>query len=136
MSATPKVAPVKPLPPEAYVRMALVLRAGLVLALAVLLGALVAFLLENPGASSSTILSGNPILGFLSVSGFASGLAAGSVGAYLTLGLVCLVATPIVRVLSGLYYFRRARERTMTAVTFTVFLLLMVGVLVVGPLVR
>jgi uncharacterized membrane protein len=127
---------VKPLPAEAYDRMAIILRAGLGLALSILGGGLVAYLLAHPGASSTSILSSNPILGYLSFGGLASGLASGSIEAILTLGLIVLVAVPITRVLSGLYYFRRAREREMTAITFTVFVLLLVGLLVIGPLVR
>jgi len=127
---------VRALPAEAYIRMTWVLRTGLVLSLAMMGGALVAYLVANPGASSSSILSANPILQYLSLSGLASGLVSGSITAYLTVGLLVLVATPIVRVASGLYYFRRAGERTMTAVTFTVLVLLLVGVLVIGPLVR
>ncbi len=136
MSTASGPSSVVPLPGEAYVRMALVLRTGLVLALAVLTGGVVGFIVSNPSSSTSAVLSANPILPFLTFDGFLSGLGTGSVGAYLTLGLVLLVATPIARVVSGLYYFRRARERTMTAVTFTVLVLLLIGILVIGPLVR
>ncbi|HEY1197661.1 MAG TPA: DUF1634 domain-containing protein [Thermoplasmata archaeon] len=129
-------ASVKPLPNEAYVRMTLVLRVGLGLSLAILVGGLVAYVASHPGATSASVLSGNPILGYLSLPGIASGLASGSVEAFLTLGLVVLVATPIVRVLSGFYYFHRAGERAMTAITLGVFVLLLVGLLVIGPLVR
>ncbi len=101
---------VKPLPDEAYVRMTLVLRVGLGLSLAILAGGLVAYLVAYPGATSATVLSRNPILQYLSFPGLFSGLASGSVEAFLTLGLVVLVATPIVRVLSGFYYFRRGES--------------------------
>jgi uncharacterized membrane protein len=127
---------VKPLPLEAYLRMTFVLRVGLGIALAILGAGIVAFIVENPNASSSSVLSTNPILGYLTLEGLGSGLASGAVGAYLTLGLIVLVATPIVRVLSGFYYFRQAGERTMTAITLAVFGMLIVGLLVVGPLVR
>jgi len=137
-AASPAAEPssVKPLPPEAYVRMAFVLRLGLVLSLAILGGGLVAYVATHPGISSASILSENPILSYLSLGGLASGLASGSIEAYLTLGLVVLVATPIIRVLSGFYYFRRAGERSMTAITLGVFALLLVGLLVIGPYVR
>lgn len=135
-AAIPPHATVKRLPPAAYARMTFVLRVGLGLSLAILGGGLIAYLLSHPGGSSSSVLSGNPILGFLSLQGLASGLGAGNVGAFLTLGLVVLVATPIVRVLSGLYYFRQAGERTMTGITLGVFLLLLVGLLIIGPYVR
>jgi len=124
------------LPDEAYVRMTLVLRVGLGVAVAILLGGIVAYVLANPGASSANVLAHNPILSYLSVPGLGSGLAAGSIGAVLTLGLIVLVATPIVRVVSGLYYFRRVGERAMTAISFAVLVLLLLGLLVIGPFIR
>ncbi|HYB78332.1 MAG TPA: DUF1634 domain-containing protein [Thermoplasmata archaeon] len=124
------------LPDEAYTRMTLVLRLGLGISLAVLLGGLVAYVLAYPGTSSQSVLAHNPILSYLSLSGLGAGLAAGSIGAVLTLGLIVLVATPIVRVVSGLYYFRKVGERAMTAITFTVLVLLLLGLLVIGPHIR
>ncbi len=129
-------APVRELPTEAYVRMVVVLRVGLAAAVAVLLGAILAYALQNPGASLGSILAANPILRYLGVSELAAGLAAGSVPAYLTLGVLLLIATPLLRVLSGMYYFSRGGERTLTAITLTVFVLLLLGLLVIGPLVR
>jgi uncharacterized membrane protein len=127
---------VRELPPEAYVRMVLVLRVGLAAAVAILLGSIIAFAIENPGASLGSILAANPVLRYLGVTELAAGLAAGSVPAYLTLGVAVLIATPLVRVLSGMYYFQRGGERTLTAITLTVFLLLLLGLFVIGPLVR
>ena len=125
-----------PLPDEAYRRMTLVLRVGLGLALVILAGGVLAYLLQNPGATSSSTLGNNPILHYLSFQGLASGLANGSVGAVLTLGLIVLVATPIVRVASGLYYFRQDHERAMAGIAFVVLVLLLLGILVIGPLIR
>lgn len=116
--------------------MTLVLRVGLVASLAVLLAALIAYLLAHPGASSESVIGSNPILQYLGVGGLAAGLATGSIPAYLTLGLLILVATPLVRVLSGFYYFRKDGERPMALITMTVLLLLVLGLLVIGPLVR
>jgi uncharacterized membrane protein len=127
---------VRPLPPEAYQRMTFTLRAGLFLALGILVGGLVAYLVIYPGATSGSVLSENPILSYLSLGGLVSGLASGSVEAYLTLGLVALIATPIVRVLTGFYYFRKAGEGAMTAITLGVFAMLLLGLLVIGPHVR
>jgi uncharacterized membrane protein len=124
------------LPDAAYRRMTLVLRVGLGASLAILVSGLVAYLLVHPSATSSSALSTNPILGYLSVGGLAAGLAAGHIEAYLTLGLLVLLATPIVRVLSGFYYFERGHERTMALVTITVFVLLLFGLFVLGPYVR
>lgn len=124
------------LPDSAYRGMALLLRAGLFVALAILAGALVWYLLVNPSATLASALATNPILGYLGVTGFAHGLASGAPAAYLTLGLLALVATPIVRVASGFYYFRKDGERTMERITFTVLVLLLIGLLVLGPLIR
>jgi uncharacterized membrane protein len=124
------------LAPSAYVWMTRVLRIGLVAAVVLLLGALIAYLIANPGATSGDVLATNPILGYLGISGLAAGLASGQPSAYLTLGLLVLVATPLVRVLSGSIYFERAGERGMTIVTATVLALLLFGLLVLGPLIR
>jgi uncharacterized membrane protein len=116
--------------------MTTVLRAGLALSLLLLGGGVVVYLLENPGLSSSSVLANNPILNYLSWSGLGAGLASGSVSAVLTLGLIVLVATPILRVVSGLYFFGKVGDRTMTAITGTVLMLLLLGILVIGPYVR
>ena len=116
--------------------MTLVLRLGLGVALAILGGGIVAYILANPGATSSSVLSSNPILNYLSFPGLGSGLAAGSIGAVLTLGLIVLVATPILRVVSGLYYFRKVGERAMAGITFAVLVMLLLGLLFIGPHVR
>jgi uncharacterized membrane protein len=123
-------------PPAAYVRMSLVLRVGLLTALLLLGAALATYLVLHPMAMSGPAIASNPILRFLDVPGLVAGLAAGDPVAYLTLGLLVLVATPIVRVASGCYYFRRGRERALTAITFTVVVLLLVGLLLVGPYIR
>jgi uncharacterized membrane protein len=132
---TPALPPPR-LPPEARQRMTLVLRAGLLLSFTILTGALAAYLLTHPGATSESALATNPILGFLSLSGLVHGLLAGQAEAYLTLGLLVLLATPILRVVTGAYYFRQDRERTMFAITVTVLVLLLLGLFVIGPLLR
>jgi uncharacterized membrane protein len=126
--------PARPeLPPAAYARMTLVLRLGLVIAVLVLIGALAVYLAGHPGATSGDAIAHNPILGYLGLIGLARGLASGAPAAFLTLGLLVLVATPIVRVVSGLYYFERNGERTMSTVALAVLVLLLVGLLVIGP---
>ncbi len=116
--------------------MARLLRVGLAISLAWLIGSLLMFLLRNPSETSAQAIGSNPILSFLSAGGLVGGLAAGNPSAYLTLGLLALVATPIVRVASGLYYFRRGGERGLATITFVVLVLLLAGLLVLGPLVR
>jgi uncharacterized membrane protein len=124
------------LPPSAYLRMALVLRVGLALALGILGAGLVAYLFLHGGEPSATVLTSNPILNYLNVPGLYEGLVTGRIEAYLTLGLIALVATPLARVASGFYYFRRGGERWMAAITLTVMILLLFGLLVLGPYIR
>jgi uncharacterized membrane protein len=116
--------------------MTLVLRVGLLSSLALLAVALGVYLAEEPSATSQGTIGSNPALQYLSLSELGSGLASGSPAAYLTVGVLVLVATPVVRVLSGFYYFERGGERIMAGLTITVFALLLVGLLVIGPLVR
>jgi uncharacterized membrane protein len=133
MSAPPGPTHEDRLSPNANQRMTLVLRAGLLLAVAILLGALLAYLVTYPNATSEAILAANPILGYLSPGGLVRGLAAGHREAFLTLGLLVLLATPILRVATGAYYFYRDGEREMAAITTTVFVLLLVGLFLIGP---
>ncbi len=127
---------VAPLPAVEYRRMALTLRVGLLTSLAILVGGVVAFALEHPGLALGSVISSNPILGFLGVSGLVAGLAAGNPSAILTVGLLVLVATPILRVVTGFYFFRRGGERGMQRITLGVLALLLFGLLVMGPLIH
>ena len=124
------------LPLAAYSRMTFVLRAGLVSSLTILAVALGFYLVQQPSMTSEGTIGSNPALQYLNLNGLWAGLVTGAVPAYLTVGLLVLVATPLVRVLSGFYYFRHGGERAMAGVTITVFALLLVGLLLVGPLVR
>jgi uncharacterized membrane protein len=116
--------------------MAFVLRIGLVLSLALLAVGVVLYVWLNPRETFAGVLSNNPILSYLSFPALASGLAGESVSALLTLGLIVLVATPVMRVASGLYSFGKVGDRAMTGIAFAVLALLLLGVLVIGPLVR
>ncbi|MGA8542043.1 MAG: DUF1634 domain-containing protein [Thermoplasmata archaeon] len=135
-AAAAEPAPHPQLPAAAYRNTALVLRIGLAIALAILLVALIAYLVQNPGASESSAVATNPIVGYLTGAGLVGGLASGAPAAYLTLGVYALVATPVARVLTGVYYFRQDRERAMAWITFSVLVLLLLGLFVIGPLIR
>jgi uncharacterized membrane protein len=133
VTAVPAGYPALRLSPDARVRMTLVLRAGLLLSLGILVGALVAFLVEHPGATSGSVLAANPILTYLNPAGLARGLVGGHGEAFLTLGLLVLLATPILRVATGAYYFYKDGERSIAAIATIVFVLLLVGLLLIGP---
>ncbi|MGA8302983.1 MAG: DUF1634 domain-containing protein [Thermoplasmata archaeon] len=124
------------IPDDAYRRMTAVLRGGLLISLAILAAGLVAYLVAHPGEQSGPAISSNPIVQYLSLAGLGQGLASGTPDAYLALGIFVLVATPILRVATGTYYFHRGHERVVAAVTLAVLVLLLVGVFVIGPLIR
>lgn len=112
------------------------LRTGLVLALVLLVASLVILLVEDPSGSSARATGARVLEGYLGLEGLPSGLAHASPEAFLTLGVLVLLATPVIRVLTGLYYFRRARDRPMTWIAALVLLLLLAGLFLIGPVVR
>jgi len=134
----PPVDPGRPgeLPAAVYDRMANVLRVGLLIALALLAAAEVALLLRSPGTTSGHWISSNPLVRYLDPRALGSGLARGEVEAYLTLGVYALIATPVVRVLTAIDAFARHGERRMAGLATVVLILLLVGLLIVGPVVR
>ena len=117
-------------------RMTVVLRVGLATAIA-LMGAATAFLLAGgPGASSARVTSAATLRGYLGGDGLLAGLAAGSPEAYLTLGVYALVATPVLRVVTGLYYFRRAGNFALAKLTGVVLVLLLMSLFLLGPVLK
>ena len=125
--------PPPPLPPDAYRQMARLLRSGLLLAGVILAVALGVFVYRHSGESLPHILEANPIAGFLTLSGLVAGLGGGHSQAYLTVGIIVLVATPLARVAMGAYYFERAGDRALGRIAIIVLILLLAGILVLGP---
>jgi len=115
-------------------RIAAVLRAGLVASAVLLVAALLLFLARHPDESFVDVVQNNPIRGYLSLPGFASGVEGGHSQAFLTLAVLVLVATPIARVAAGAYYLRRSGDRPLARIAAAVFVLLLIGILVLGPL--
>lgn len=124
------------LPEATYLRMGTLLRVGLVIALSILAGAILATVARAPASPSGSWIPTNPLLPYLDPRSLARGLGRGAPVAYLTVGVYALIATPVVRVIAGTAAFHRHRERAMTAVTAAVLALLLLGIFVVGPLVR
>ncbi len=123
--------------PEAeYRQIATVLRTGLAAALALMLGALVVYLAVHPRTTFGEALGSNPLPALLGLDAFGAALGSGRPEAFLTLGILVLIATPAARVLSGFLYFRRAGERVLAAITLTVLVLVILGLVVLGPFVR
>lgn len=122
------------LPAQAYTTMTRVLRVGLALALGVL-GAFVAlYVALHPEESFSSVLSSNSVAIYVTPGGLATGLLGLHVEAFLTIGILLLIATPISRVFTGFYYFRRGHQVELSRVTLTVFILLLLGLFALGPI--
>jgi len=124
------------LPEAVYEEMGDVLGFGLVVALALLAGATAALVVLKPWTGSGGWVASNPLLRYLDPRRLASGIVAGAPEAWLTLGVYALIATPVVRVATGIYAFVRHGERRMAVLTVVVLALVLVGLFVVGPLVR
>jgi uncharacterized membrane protein len=133
---TPSSGAAPELPPSTYAQMALVLRLGLTVAIVLLAAAIAATVAQSPGSTSGYWIATNPLVRRLNPEQLASGLLSGEPTAYLTLGVYALIATPVVRVLAGLGAFAHHGDRRMTALTAGVLALLLLGLFVVGPLVR
>ena len=128
--------PEKELPPSVYRGMANVLRLGLLVSLTILTVALVAVVAHAAATSSGPWIAMNDLVRYLDLGRFGHGLLSGEPEAYLTLGVYALVATPILRVVTGTVAFARNGERPLAVITLTVLILLLVGLFVIGPLVR
>lgn len=125
-----------PLPPEACLVMSRVLRTGLLLSMALLLAAIGAYVLHHPGESSSQLVASNPIEQYLTPSGLAAGLLGLHPEAFMTLAVIVLAVTPAALILTGFVCFVRARDRPLAEITIVVFVLLILGFLVIGPVLR
>lgn len=124
------------LPPAAHRVISWQLRIGLVVSLVLIVTFLALYAARNDPESLDHVVAHNPILSFLSGSGLLAGLVAFRPEAYLTVGVLVLIATPVLRVATGLHYFHQNRERSMALVTGTVLALLLLGLFVFGPLIR
>jgi len=124
------------LPGSVYRLMATTLRVGLAVALAILAASAIALIAVRPHSPAGAWVTPNPLVGLLDLSTLGRGLVAGRPEAYLTVGVYALIATPVVRVVTGVYSFYRHREPGMVALSAAVLLLLLFGLLVLGPLVR
>jgi len=133
---TDETATPAPWPARAYARMAILLRLGLVGAGLTLGVALVLFVGKHPVETLPQTLTQNPILDYLSASGLMLGFLNGHTEALMTLGVLVLVATPLARVALGGYYFHRNHDPPLTRIAVFVFVLLAVGIFVLGPILR
>ncbi|MCI4324198.1 MAG: DUF1634 domain-containing protein, partial [Thermoplasmata archaeon] len=118
--------PPEPLPDAAYSVTAWGLRLAVIIAFVLLLGGLAAYVLQNPAASWSTVTSGGvSVSGAFVPRGIVGGLVDGNPVSYMALGVLVLVAAPVVRIGIGTVYIARSRERELALVGVAVLALLL-----------
>ena len=110
------------LPPHLRRWVARVLRGGVVLAAAFLVIGLVLWGVEGtPGENAGSIPTTS--------AGLAAGIASESAFAFLFIGLLILVLTPLAREVVAFLLFTRARDRPFIAITLFVMIVLLLSVL-------
>ncbi len=146
MSASPGPAPASDGPgrgeladptftPGAYVLISGILRVGVVVAGVLFVVGLVGYLLAHPGASSSVGFHEAAIVWSLSPVPLAEGLARFDPNALMAAGVLVLIVVTVVRVVAAMGYFFRGHERALAVLTAAVAILLLLGLLVVGPVI-
>ena len=120
--ATPPVRYEANLPPHMRRWVTYVLRGGVILASSLLVIGLVLWAIDG---TPSEVASG----GVTGTTTLAAGIASGSAFAFLLLGLLVLVLTPLARVIVSLALFSRARDRAFVALTAFVMVVLLLSVL-------
>lgn len=114
-----------------------VLKYGVVISAVLVAAGVILLFLETPHPFPATVQQlvstnyGKPTLSF---SQLARGVGAGSPIYLIELGLIVLLATPVARVAASVLMFAAERDRMYAAITLFVLLVLIFGILVVGPL--
>jgi len=102
------------------------LRSGVMLAAAVVLGGGICYVLAHAGEQQPTNFHGEPAQ-YRNLSGIVSAALSGDCAGIIQLGLLLLIATPVVRVALSLAGFALERDRTYTIVTALVLAILVLS---------
>ena len=94
------------------------------------------YALRHPHTGLVAAVNANPIGSYLSAPGLYHGIVTGHAQPIIVLGLLVLVATTVLRVAIGAAYFAGRGERESAVLGGVVTGLLLVGLLVIGPLLR
>lgn len=117
-------------------RLGLLLRVGVLAAMALFAIGAVDYAIRHPHTSVIAAVNANPIESYLSVPGLYQGILTGHAQPIIVLGLLVLVATTVLRVAIAAAYFAGRGERESATLGGVVTGLLLVGLLVIGPLLR
>ena len=117
-------------------RLGHLLRAGVLVAMSLFAVGAVDYAARHPHTGLIAAVDANPIGSYLSVPGLYHGILTGHAQPIIVLGLLVLVATTVLRVLIGAIYYAGHGERASAVLGGVVTGLLLVGLLVIGPLLR
>jgi uncharacterized membrane protein len=113
-----------------------VLRAGVLIAAAVISLGLALFLVKGPGPGDPTSLQELRARGSQAIAvglgSILNGIQHGQAGSVIQLGLLLLILTPVARVAMTFVLFLAQRDRIFTAVTLAVLAILVLGLIGVG----
>jgi len=112
------------------------LKYGVIVSTALVLLGLAIVVARPPQAFPSSVaalVSSNYGRPTLSLTALLSGVSTGSPLFVLQLGLLVLLATPVLRVIASVVLFAAERDRTYVAITLVVFGILLLSIIVVGP---
>ncbi len=113
-----------------------VLKYGVIISTVLLLTGLALLIVDKPVGlpnSLQQLVSSNYGRPTLNIGQLLSGVAQGMPVYVIQLGLVVLLATPVVRVLASVIVFAAERDRTYVAITLIVLGILLLSIFVVGP---
>lgn len=117
-------------------RLGQLLRAGVLVAMALFAVGAVDYAAHHPQTGLVAAVNANPISSYLSLPGLYQGIVAGHAQPIIVLGLLALVTTTVLRVAIAAAYFAGHGERESAVLGGLVTGLLLVGLVVIGPLLR
>jgi uncharacterized membrane protein len=117
-------------------RLGQLMRAAVGVAAALFAVGAVDYALRHPHTGLVAAVNANPIATYLSIPGLYHGIVTGHAQPIIVLGLLVLVATTVLRVAVAAAYFAGRNERESAALGGIVTGLLLVGLFVIGPLLR
>jgi uncharacterized membrane protein len=112
------------------------LKYGVILSTAFVVLGLAIIFVKNPPAFPTTVeqlTSSNFGKTTLDVGVLLSGVAAANPIYVIQLGLIILLATPVLRVVASVLLFAAEKDRTYVAITLIVLVVLLVSIFVIGP---
>ena len=123
-------------PPAAYERVSVLLRSGVVGFFVLATVGMVTQLFQDPSQTVGQLTASNPATDYGSVGVYLDQLFHFSGDSVILVGIFLMIAVTVGRVVYAMVDFYRGKERTLAILCGSVVALLLVGLFVVGPMVR